>query len=294
MPCYHPMRGWRAKKENANGIRPIVFKVEQGIPETVMDIPCGKCVGCRLEKSRQWAIRCVHESQLHDENCFLTLTYNDDYLPLGGTLVPDDFQKFMKRLRKRYTGKSIRYFACGEYGDQKERPHYHSILFGHDFQDKKVNKKLPSGFYEYVSEELESLWPFGFCSIGTLTFESAAYVARYVMKKKSGAVADDHYQGRVPEFVRMSRRPGIASEWFARYKDEVINNDFVVINNKKVGIPKFYDDQIKEMDELLFQDLKDVREYKSRRFSDDKTLVRLRDRETIQLKRSELLVRRFE
>ena len=172
-------------------------------------VACGQCVGCRLERSRQWAIRCVHESQMHEQNCFITLTYSDEFLPENGSLQLKHFQDFMKRLRF-HVGGGIRFFHCGEYGEENGRPHHHAIIFNHDFADKKV-WKTNNGVVLYRSKILEELWPYGFATVGCVSFESAAYVARYITKKVNGDMADSHYLGREPEYITMSRRPGVIS-----------------------------------------------------------------------------------
>lgn len=150
-----------------------------------MKIPCGKCPGCKLEQSRQWAVRCLHEKRLHTESCFVTLTYDDAHLPPGNTLVKADLQNFLKRLRHD-TGPGLRFFACGEYGSKTLRPHYHLLLLNSDFADKKLIKS-GSAYNLYGSARLSKLWPFGHHALGDVTFESAAYVARYCMKKKTMA-----------------------------------------------------------------------------------------------------------
>src|SRR4051794_29862641 len=100
MPCFRPLKGYRARVTNPDtGKRSIVFNARKGFNDLPVDLPCGQCIGCRLERSRQWAIRCSHEAKLHEENCFITLTYAPEHLPPGGTLVVKDFQDFMKRLR---------------------------------------------------------------------------------------------------------------------------------------------------------------------------------------------------
>ena len=148
-------------------------------------IPCGKCIGCRLAHSRQWAVRCVHEASLHERNCFLTLTFDDAHLPVSGSVSVRDVQLFLKRLRKAlsYQNIKIRFFACGEYGDKNLRPHYHLILFNYDFSDdRQLLRQTPYGPL-YISDFLFRLWPYGFHTIGNVTFKSCAYVARYVTKK---------------------------------------------------------------------------------------------------------------
>lgn len=147
-------------------------------------------------------MRCVHEASLHEENAFITLTYDDDHLPVGGTLKKDDWQRFAKRLRKYFKGRKIKYFHCGEYGERTKRPHYHALLFGVDFSDKVAFKKSADGSTIYTSETLSRLWPAGFCTTGAVTFESAAYCARYVMKKITGK-ALSHAQPVTIEELRM-------------------------------------------------------------------------------------------
>ena len=231
MTCYHPLKAyWAVSKD---GDRSITFNYNKS--EGVMiKLPCGQCIGCRLERSRQWAVRCMHEASMHKSNCFVTLTYNDYYLPENGSLVKSDFQKFMKRLRKK-VGTTVRYYYCGEYGENFGRPHYHVILFGYDFKDKFLWRENSNGDKCYRSELLEQLWPFGISEIGDVTFQSAAYVARYVMKKRTGDVAKEYYGDRLPEYNDMSRRPGIGALWLEKYQNDVYPHDFVVMNGKKCG-----------------------------------------------------------
>ena len=209
MPCYHPLDAART----AAGI--IIFHRNHSNIVEVLKLPCGQCVGCRLERSRQWAIRCVHEASLYDDNCFITLTYRDADLPADMSLNLKHFQKFMKRLRKRF-GSGIRFYHCGEYGTLLGRPHYHACIFNFDFPDKKLFT-IRDGINLYTSQALDELWPYGFSTIGSVTFESAAYTARYIMKKINGDAAKDHYEYvnpstgeislRKPEYTTMSRLP---------------------------------------------------------------------------------------
>lgn len=255
-----------------------------------VEVPCGQCIGCRLERSRQWAIRCVHEAQLHSENCFITLTYNNDHLPADGSLDVTHWQKFMKRLRKKY-GDGIRFFHCGEYGHQLGRPHYHACIFGFDFPDKVLWKQSPSGERLYRSASLESLWPFGYSSVGTLTFESAAYVARYIMKKHLGQGADDHYGGKKPEYTTMSRRPGIAAGWFEKFKGDVYPSDEVILRGKAMKPPKYYDGLYEVLDPDAFEKMKVKRKKSAKIRSADSTRDRLRVREKVKQSQIQKLVR---
>lgn len=293
MACYSPLKGYRSREVNRSGKRSIVFSASRGYLDLPVTVPCGQCVGCRLERSRQWAIRCVHEASLHDENCFITLTYDNDHLPADGSLRVEDFQKFMKRLRKHYDGKRIRYYHCGEYGDRTNRPHYHAILFGHEFSDKSLFRLSPSGERLYRSPTLEKLWPYGYSTIGNVTFESAAYVARYIMKKVTGELAEEHYQGRKPEYTTMSRRPGIAAGWYEKYKDDVFPRDEVIMRGQKMRPPKFYD-HLYEIDNAEeFAILKARRKAKAKAFSENNTLDRLRVREIVKKSQISKLVRKL-
>lgn len=273
MPCYHPLIGVDVGIVEGTGKRSI--KVVPGSRvtewnikrENILPLPCGKCIGCRLERSRQWAIRCLHEASLYESNLFLTLTFREA-CPLDGTrtdptisLHKHHFQRFMKRLRAKYSEyiwsrklnswiprkvkvkPQIRYFHCGEYGEGFDRPHHHACLFNIDFPDKYLFSER-DGNRLYRSATLEELWPHGYALIGDVTFSSAAYVARYIMKKINGPMAEGHYKGRVSEYCTMSRRPGLSTEWFNRFNSDLYPKDFVIVNGHKCKIPKFYDKRL--------------------------------------------------
>ncbi|AXL15507.1 replication initiator protein [Microviridae sp.] len=301
MPCYHPMKAWRSLEVNPSGKRSLVFDASKGFKDLEVTLPCGQCIGCRIERSRQWAVRCVHEASLHDDNCFITLTYDNDHLPADGSLDVSHFQKFMKRLRRKFPDKRIRFFHCGEYGEKYGRPHYHALIFGFDFPDKELyqvrnDQKL------FISDILSKLWPFGFSSIGSVTFDSAAYVSRYIMKKVTGDKAALHYSdidydtgeilgSRKPEYVTMSRKPGIAADWFREFGSDVFPDDFVVINGKKYKPPKFYDGQfeLSHPDELKAIKAKRIVDAKARSF--DNTPERLHVKEKVKFVQLQRLVR---
>ena len=252
MPCYHPLVAYKCDGK-------VVF--DKPLPFAKgFNLPCGQCIGCRLEYSRQWAVRLVHEAQMHEQSCFITLTFSPEELMKRenpASLDKRDFQLFIKRFRKRYE-KKIRFFHCGEYGELNKRPHYHALIYGHDFPDRKL-WKTSGDVRLYISEELSSLWPYGFSTVGAVTFDSAAYCARYVTKKVTGEAAADHYvytdkeTGEVielqPEYATMSRRPGIGKGWFDKYKNDVFPRDYVVVNNHKIKPPRYYDNLLSE-DEL--------------------------------------------
>lgn len=313
MPCYHPLTAWRGNKAKS-GKRQIVFKAVAAWTDhkaCELKLPCGQCIGCRLERSRQWAMRCVHESSLYDRNCFITLTYSPQNLPADGSLNVRDFQLFIKRLRKKY-GPGIRFFQCGEYGEKFSRPHHHALLFNFDFKDKTV-WTIRNSMFTYRSASLESLWPYGLSEIGSLTFESAAYVARYIMKKVSGTDAVEHYVDhdngviRKPEYITMSRRPGIAKNWFLKWNSDVYPHDTVSFRGMKMRPPKFYDHCLENINSSMLDKIKSVRKKNAEKLvimydkilrkpvlRSDNCHERLLVKESIKMSKLKLLTRKME
>lgn len=226
-------------------------------------------------------MRCYHEASLYEQNCFITLTYNDDNLPDIGSLDYEAFQKFMKRLRKRYTGKKIRFYMAGEYGDEKDRPHYHACLFNHDFEDKVYFRTTKAGSKIYTSKILDRLWPYGFNTIGEVTFESAAYVARYIMKKVQGNPQHANYQTidketgevlyRDKEFTHMSLKKGIGQGWYEKWKTDVFPEDIVVIKGVACKPPKYYYEKLKKENPEMFEEIAYNRSEKAREKCADNT-----------------------
>jgi hypothetical protein len=311
MPCYSPLSGFRSKVRNPNGKRNIVFKRNEALTDMKVELPCGQCVGCRLEKSRQWAMRMMCEAQMYDDNCFLTLTYDQENLPDDGSLVLKHFQDFMKRLRSKYPRAAddpIRYFHCGEYGGRTMRPHYHAIVFNFDFDDKyhwSTNSETGDSYYR--SEDLEKLWTFGNSLIGEVTFESAAYCARYVTKKLKGAMSEEgtkvlNYEtgellDRTPEYATMSRRPGIGKKWFEKFKSDAYPSDFLILRDGvKMQPPKYYDKLMEDAHPVEFARVKGKRKktMKCEKIVANNTIPRLRVREEITKRRAKRLQRSLE
>jgi len=296
LPCYHPIAAYQTVDGQVVFSERRYFDISR-----TLSLPCGQCVGCRLERSRQWAMRCLHEAKLHENNCFITLTYNDDHLPNDRSLHYRDFQLFMKKLRKKF-GSKIRFYMCGEYGEKFDRPHFHACIFGFDFSDRKYWKQTGSGSKLYRSEELEKLWKYGFSSIGDVNFESAAYVARYIMKKVTGqGKHDQHYKftdletGEVleksPEFNKMSLKPGIGYEWFKKYKSDVYPHDYVIINGRKVRPPKYYDLKYSKESPFEWEEVQQNRIDLGKANFEDNTDSRLLVKETIAKARVKMLKR---
>lgn len=290
MACFNPLKGFRARKPGKNGKYGIVFNPRDGFVDQPVSVPCGQCSGCRLEHSRMWAVRCVHEAQQYEDNSFLTLTYDEEHLPSDNSISIEALQLFFKRLRKRLGSTKIRYFACGEYGEDNSRAHYHVCLFNYDFPDKILYGRSRNHRI-YTSELLDSAWSNqGLCFIGSLTFESCAYVARYVMKKLTGPRASE-YGDRKPPFVTMSRRPGIGSAHFEKYNKEIYKDDMIIINGKKHRVPRFYDKRLELQDAELLKNVKISRQARADAHADNNTYERLRVREKIQKIKTDKLIR---
>lgn len=250
MPCYYPLNAYRSKKNDGT----IVFNTKHGHYGSIFQIACGQCWGCRLERSRIWAIRCMHESQSHKHNQYVTLTY--EKTPNNNSLHKPDLVNFWKRLRSR--GHKFKYYACGEYGDSTHRPHYHAIIFGLNITDKTFYRSS-NGNTLYNSASLQRVWTHGNVIIGNVTFESCAYVSRYIMKKTLGKNAKNDYQiidtqtgeiiGNItPEFTTMSK--GIGKEWFNKYKSDVYqegtDGTTIIRNGIQTKSPLYYDELFKK------------------------------------------------
>ncbi len=255
---------------------------------------CGKCLGCNLHNANQWAARSVCEAKCHERTCFLTLTYSDENLPADGSIDVRHWQEFAKRLR--YWQGPFRFFHCGEYGEKTNRPHYHALVYGHDFfEDRRYHKHSKTGEPLYVAECLNELWSHGHVYIGELTPESAAYVARYCTKKLRGLKALDKYGEHVdtttgevtpyqtPPYATMSRRPGIGQPWLDKFEQDVYPYDELIQDGKNVGVPKYFDTQLEKTDPELLASLKTKRVKQAKKQKADNTLARLAVKEKVKI-----------
>lgn len=283
MPCYSPITGSRTVDGKLR--KPTRHSSDSVFPEGVLTVPCGQCIGCRLAHSRGWAARLVHENQMHRKSCFLTLTYDNESLPGDKSLDLKHVQNFMKALRHwacscaplkkeknvicRDSQHKLSFFHCGEYGEKTLRPHYHLILYGVDFkEDRKLVKRSRHGDPLFTSESVSELWPHGLHRIGDVSFESAAYVARYVTKKITGPAKELHYwrldtSGPIaqlaqvkPEYATMSRAQGIGRRWIEKYLTDVYPSDEVIVNGHPQSPPRFYDEYLKQTNKKLYEEVK--------------------------------------
>lgn len=258
-------------RKTAMNFLPEEFLKNTGGRGDLLKLPCGQCMECRIAKAREWSIRLLHESFLHERNCFITLTYDDEHLPSNGSLNYDDCQKFLKRLRKfldENFGRKIRFYACGEYGTMSMRPHFHLIVFGEDFSFDRKIWSVRHGNKLFRSASLERLWTYGYSSIGSVSYDSVMYVARYVTKKIKGDIAVFYYDGLEPEFARMSRRPGIGHDFVVKFSQDIYNFDEVIVGKLKLRPPAYYDKLFADAHPVEFVAIKD------RRFERSKELMR--------------------
>lgn len=246
---------------------------------TFTEIPCGKCIDCKLQYSRQWADRCMFESEYYkpSECWFLTITYNDESIMdvgsdiFAGNLDKTELSAFLKRLRRHCEyhelSDGIRFYACGEYGTKTFRPHYHVILYGLDL--KKNDNLYPwikskSGYWTWRSPLLEKVWKKGYVVVSPISWDTCAYTARYVMKKVGGMTNDDYIaHGVEPEFVLMSRRPGIGREYFDDNYKTIYEYDEVFIKGpdggRKGKPPKYYDSLYEKVNPEHYKEIKETR-----------------------------------
>lgn len=359
MGCFYPLAATQLP-----GGEIIVHKRTPGIPAPVtppgfgrdIKLPCGRCIGCRIKTQKDWATRCLHESQLHKANSFLTLTIDSAYglqtedsvcahqdmctaeksasvlstiakdglrgpnnAHVGNTLAREDIgeelrgslnkkthQKFIKRLREKIDV-PVRFYMCGEYGAKLRRPHYHYLLFGYGFPDRKYHKTSESGERLYTSKLLNEAWPFGHAWIGDVTYETCAYVAGYVLKKITGEKAWEHYRTTdengvdwwlEPEFNLMSRGGrrgrGIAAEWWEKFNPDVYTSDTVVRNATETKPPRYYDKLLALFDPVQWEVIKMRREARAQDLAGDNTPARLAEKEAVTKAKMALKKRNLE
>jgi len=234
----------------------------------------------------------MHEAAQWPVNCFVTLTYGTGNLPPLASLSHRDFQLFVKRMRKHWRGKVVRFYMCGEYGPLNQRPHYHACLFNADFEDRVPSGRSASGEVYYESELLSRLWGLGRCSVQDLTPETAGYCARYIMKKALGENAKTAYMHvdeegvisqRRPEYAAMSLKPGIGAAWFEKYRRDVFPHDFVVADGVKRPVPKYYDKLAKRAKLEEWDAIEFARYNRAVAAAPDNTDVRRQVREAVHL-----------
>jgi hypothetical protein len=261
MTCLNPRLAYR----KTNG-QFTLAKIGDNAPiEKSTLVPCGQCMSCRINHQRQWSTRMVHESYMHKESCFITLTIDEEHRNVTHSVDQRDMQLFIKRLRKELQPQKIRIFFCAEYGSTTQREHYHAILFGYMPKDKMPWKKNKQGDMLYISEQLTRLWGKGHISVGEFNSTTADYCAKYVTKAYIGKDKENAYNWvdengeiiqRKPPFQSSSKRPGLGSDFYDKYKDQLYAHDKTVIDAKERQLPKAYDRKFRKEHPELFETVK--------------------------------------
>lgn len=313
MPCYQPKEAVRVHFNASwnwtkNGKYKVYFGKEaesmiRGFGEytEVLKIPCNSCVGCMNRRTSDWALRCYHESMYWSSTTMITLTYESGYLPPNRSLDKSDLQKFWKRfrqeLRRKYGINSIRYFACGEYGEERGRPHYHAVVFGFGFPDKIEVSNNPGAVNRlWESAMLTKIWGMGKCTLSVLGANGAAanYISKYVTKKSYGAKGDKEYAGtgRIPPFSCMSQ--GIGDSWYEDYRSDLYPHSYCVSEDgsTKLPVPKRYDRKLAEEYPEYWEWIKEQRNLNRKDTSQNETLERLEVRHELAKLRSQECSRR--
>lgn len=282
MACYRPIVAFKPCDGG-----PVIFSEKKD--HVQIELPCGKCIGCRIRKREEWAVRIYAEAQMHEKKIFATITYDEEHIPRDYGLNYADIQRLNKRLRKKFG--PFRFFVAGEYGDQFGRPHYHAIYFGLRPDDLRKCNSLYSRFDLYESTEFDKCWARGKVAIGEVTYQSARYCATYTTKRITGEIADEHYERvspltgeirRVPtEFAKMSLKPGLGQTWLEKYWPEVYQagHGAVIIDGKKKVIPRFFDKKLDSIAPMVLEGVQFDRYQEAMKYGGNNTPERLAVRE---------------
>ncbi|QCS36570.1 replication initiator protein [Capybara microvirus Cap3_SP_468] len=254
MSCYSPRYALNCGLDPSTGKKHIKF-LPQRVGEDfnvlsnrygkdLITIPCGKCLSCKIARSKSWALRCVLEASEYTDNYFVTLTYSPEFCP--DKLCKDDLQKFIRSVHDRY-GWNVRYFACGEYGGLTKRPHYHIIFFNLKLDDIRGYTKGRFGGYYMKSQALQKLWNKGHIEIGDCSYESCAYVARYTTKK---------FNQNQDEFIIMSKRPGLGFDYYLKHYKDFYQVDRIVAPGVSGSIPRYFDKLLETVNPSMLEELK--------------------------------------
>ncbi len=300
MPCYSPLQGYKDITTGA-----LVFDKKNA--HSKMEVACGQCLGCRVDHRLMWSIRIVHEASLYLDqfgNSWATLTYRDPsacndqeyknghHIDRQGQLHPQHVSDFIRSLRKANTDHKIRYFYCGEYGDENQRPHYHICLFNHSFNDQYLWND-DEGLYTYTSEELQKHWRWGFTTVAEINLRTAAYTAGYAIKKITGKRAADHYlrcdeygeaYWLLPEYIRMStgrKKPcGLGAKFYEKFNSDIFPSDTSPVPGygQSQLVPRYYQNILAEENPAMLETIKATRQEFITAHAADFTPERLRDK----------------
>lgn len=292
MSCNKPFKAYKSREGG------LTLNPADSSDGMLYDYKCNQCHGCKKSNTGAWTSRLVHENAEHETAIFLTLTYDEEQLPLDGSLVKEHPQLFVKRLRDQISPIKIRTYTAGEYGKNNPaefikfgRPHYHLIILGWEPDDKELLSNA-NGQFLYTSEIIERVWGKGHCPFGDVTPQSCQYVAQYTQKKVYGKnQAPEHYTitnpytGELvkmePEFSTMSRRPGIGFQYFNRWLSDFFPSDFCIRKGQKVAVPKYYLNLLETINPEMHEEIIHRRKLARKLHRKDNTPERLATKEKI-------------
>lgn len=265
MGCHYPLKAFKPL-----GGGKLIFDPTKAGNARPLEIRCGRCLGCRLARAKEWSVRLRHEQMMHSSSSFVTLTYADQFLPPHGALRYSDVQSFFRRLRK--SGEKLRYFVAGEYGEQLKRPHYHVLLYGPSWPDRVEWHRSSNGEMNYVSERLTRLWGLGHTEVADVTPQNIAYTARYCLEKAYSREDQSQYERGVdpatgevivvpPEFTYMSLKPGIGGGWYSEFSEDLHRTDAAIDRGGiRSRVPRYYQDRLRRSDAARAEEIEAVRE----------------------------------
>lgn len=295
--CYNRITAYQVNYQTQ-----LLFKrPTNGQAYKIITLSCGKCIGCRVNDTRDLATRMMNEVSMHEHNQFLTLTIDDSYMNSNQSLVKSDFCNFMKRLRKYYQSKfsiqGIRFTMCGEYGELTYRPHYHAVIYNLPIPDLE-HYTTSKGNKLYTSKIIEQIWQMGNVLVGNVTEQTCQYVTGYLKKGQMNEewetdelIVDretGEFEPRLPPYRQSSNRPGIGHDWYQKYKSDCFPSDFIVLNGQKLTIPKYYSRLKKREDEVEYENILSKRKEKmcTPQHRENTSLKRLEVRKKVQLAKS--------
>lgn len=289
MPCYHPTAAWFSRTLTKDRTFGVTFRYSDAWKDKPLDLPCGKCIGCRIRRANEWGTRCMNELRgRKGPSAFITLTYDQEHLPKDGSLDKRALQLFWKRLRK--AGHHIRYFACGEYGPQTNRPHYHAVVFGYWPEHRVLypgNRNIPM----YRSRDLEQLWPFGTSYFSPVTRENATYVAKYTLAKYDEKGQPRDFGERQPPFLTMSTHPGIGANYARDNARALVRLDGIRLRGGQLAaLPRYYEKVLAREEPSTIRGLKTRRKEKAHD-RQDRPLHELRAEPTLTAKEANATAR---
>lgn len=293
MPCFKPTKAWQYLDPKMPD-KPIFHQPERHANKPI-ELPCGKCIGCRSDKALDWTVRMTHEASLYEYNQFVTLTYDEENIPHDFGLHHKHYQDWIRKLRKHYPEISLRYYMCGEYGEINSRPHFHAAIFNLNITDLEQYSER-DGHKTFTSKKMTKIWGKGNVIMGeSLTPQSCAYIAGYMLKELKAIDQEHGFRitdletgqefDRISPYQRMSNRPGIGRNWIEKYQTDTFPDDFIILDGKRFPVPDYYLRRLKDEDPKLYEEIKSdrVTKMESKQFAENSTPERLEVREKVKL-----------